>query len=94
LDAGDPANLLELNDIDEMFAQLTPYSDCLHAKDFKLHADRGVGAGQGDVDYDRLVALAAKHTPKAPFFLEYVGAKDYLPALALLQDAIRRQRET
>jgi sugar phosphate isomerase/epimerase len=86
----DPANLLEVNDQEEMFAQLGPYIDCLHAKDFKLHANGGVGAGKGDLDYDRFVALAAKHTPDAPFFLEYVGAKDYLPALALLQDALRR----
>ena len=87
----DPANLLELNDLDEMFAQLAPWIDCLHAKDFKLHADRGVGAGQGDLDYDKFVALAATYAPTAPFFLEYVGPSDYLPALALLREAIQRQ---
>jgi len=90
----DPANLLELNDIEEMFAQLHPYIDCLHAKDRKLHVDRGVAAGQGDVDYDELVALAAKHAPHAPFILEYVGAKDYQQALALVRDAIRRRGDT
>lgn len=76
----DPANLLEINDLEEMFAQLGPYVDCLHAKDRKLHVDRGVAAGQGDLDYAKFVALARKHTPQAPFILEYVGAKDFKPA--------------
>lgn len=84
----DPANLLEINDLEEMFAQLGPYVDCLHAKDRKLHVDRGVPAGQGDLDYPKFVALAAKHTPKAPLILEYVGTKDYKQALAHLQSAI------
>lgn len=84
----DPANLLEINDLDEMFGQLTPWIDCLHAKDRKLHVDRGVPAGQGDLDYLKFVALAAKKTPKAPLILEYVGSKDYRQALAHLQDAV------
>lgn len=85
----DPANLLEINDLAEMFAQLMPWIDCLHAKDRKLHAIHGVPAGQGDIDYREFVTLAAKHTPHAPFILEYVGPNDYLDALALLQDALR-----
>ena len=72
-----------------MFGQLGPYVDCLHAKDRKLHVDRGVAAGEGDVDYAKFVALAAKHTPKAPFILEYVGPKNYKQALAHLQKAMR-----
>ena len=87
----DPANLLDLNDLEEMFVQLGPWIDCLHAKDRKLHVDRGVAAGQGDIDYLEFVTLAAKHTPTAPFILEYVGPDDYKQALAILQDAIRRQ---
>jgi len=85
----DPANLLEVNDLEEMFGQLTPWIDCLHAKDRKMHVDRGVPAGQGDLDYRKFVALAAKHTPKAPLILEYVGAADYKQALAHLQGAMR-----
>ncbi|HOZ47927.1 MAG TPA: sugar phosphate isomerase/epimerase family protein [Candidatus Hydrogenedentes bacterium] len=85
----DPANLLEINDLEEMFVQLGPYIDCLHAKDRKLHVDRGVPAGQGDLDYPKFVMLAAKHTPNAPFILEYVGAGDYLQALGVLQGAMR-----
>ncbi|MHB8901545.1 MAG: sugar phosphate isomerase/epimerase family protein, partial [Thermoguttaceae bacterium] len=73
----DPANILEVNDLGEMFDQLGPYIDCLHAKDRKLHVDRGVPAGQGDLDYPAFVKLAAERTPKAPLILEYVGAKDY-----------------
>ena len=85
----DPANLLEVNDLEEMFTQLAPWIDCLHAKDRKLHVDRGVAAGQGDLDYPKFVTLAAKHTPKAPLILEYVGPDDYRQALAHLQGAIR-----
>jgi len=89
----DPANLIELNDIEEMFAQLGPYIDCMHAKDRKLHVDAGVAAGEGDVDYDVFVAQTAKHTPHAPFIVEYVGPEDYKQALAVLQDAIARRQE-
>ena len=85
----DPANLLEVNDLDEMFGQLKAWIDCLHAKDRKMHVDRGVPAGQGDLDYRKFVALAAKHTPKAPLILEYVGAGDYKQALAHLQSVMR-----
>lgn len=85
----DPANLIELNDLDEMFQQLGPLIDCLHAKDRKLHTDRGVAAGKGDVDYKRFVTLAARHTPAAPLVLEYVGAKDYLEARAHLLGAMQ-----
>ena len=85
----DPANLIELNDLDEMFQQLAPWTDCLHAKDRKLHTDRGVAAGKGDLDYKRFVTLAAKHTPAAPLILEYVGSKDYLDARATLRGAMQ-----
>ena len=85
----DPANLLELNDLDEMFLQLAPWIECLHAKDRKYHTSRGVAAGQGDIDYKRFVALAAKHTPQVPLILEYVGPKDYQDARAHLLAAMR-----
>jgi sugar phosphate isomerase/epimerase len=85
----DPANLLELNDLDEMFAQLGPWVECLHAKDRKLHTQVGVPAGQGDLDYLKFVRLAAAHTPDAPLILEYVGPDDYRKALGLLRGALR-----
>ncbi len=84
----DPANLIELNDLDEMFQQLSPWVDCLHAKDRKYHTNRGVAAGKGDIDYKRFVTLAAKHTPAAPLILEYVGPKDYPDSLAHLRNAM------
>lgn len=84
----DPANLIELNDLEEMFTQLAPYIDCMHAKDRQLHVDRGVAAGQGDVDYKAFVRLAHQHAPHAPFILEYVGIEDYLHALQVLNEAI------
>ena len=86
----DPANLLEINDLEEMFKQLKPWIGCLHAKDRKLHVDRGVPAGQGDLDYLKFVQLAAEHTPNSPLILEYVGPDDYKQALAHLQVAIRQ----
>lgn len=85
----DPANILEVNDLGEMFDQLGPYIDCLHAKDRKLHVDRGVAAGEGDVDYVEFVKLTAERTPKAPLILEYVGQDNYKQALAHLKAAIR-----
>jgi len=84
----DPANLLELNDLDEMVDQLQPFIDCFHAKDRKLHVERGVPAGQGDLDYRQFVALAARRVPHAPLILEYVGPADYRQALAHLRDTL------
>jgi len=86
----DPANLIELNDLDEMFKQLAPLIDCLHAKDRKLHVERGVAAGKGDLDYERFVTLAAEYTPDAPMILEYVGPDDYLAARAHLRLAMQK----
>ncbi|MEI7730066.1 MAG: sugar phosphate isomerase/epimerase [Verrucomicrobiota bacterium] len=86
----DPANLIEVNDLDEMFQQLAPHIDCLHAKDRKYHVERGVPAGQGSLDYEKLVRLAATHTPHAPLVLEYVGPKDYQAALAHLRAAMQK----
>ena len=87
----DPANILELNDLEEMFGQLNGRIDCLHAKDRKLHVAQGVPAGQGDLDYIKFVELAGKYCPEAPFILEYVGPKDYKQAIAILQKAIKQQ---
>jgi len=84
----DPANLLELNDLEEMIGQLEPYIDCFHAKDRKLHVERGVPAGQGDLDYHKFVTLAARRVPHAPLFLEYVGPADYRQALAHLRNTL------
>jgi sugar phosphate isomerase/epimerase len=81
----DPANLLELNDPGEMFHQLQPYIDCFHAKDRKLHVERGVPAGEGDLDYRQFVTLAARHAPHAPMILEYVGPDNFRQALAHLR---------
>jgi len=79
-----------MNDLEEMFDQLAPFIDCLHAKDRKLHVDRGVAAGQGDLDYPKFVTLAAERTPKAPLILEYIGADTYKPALAHLRKTIQQ----
>ncbi|MFB3827749.1 MAG: sugar phosphate isomerase/epimerase family protein [Bryobacteraceae bacterium] len=85
----DPANLLEVNDVREMFDQLGPYIACMHAKDRKYHVTRGVGAGEGDLDYPAFVTLAAARTPGVPLMLEYVGAGTYKQALAHLRRVIR-----
>lgn len=86
----DPANLLEVNDLSEMFAQLGPHIDCLHAKDRKHHIERGVAAGQGDLDYPRLLGLISEQTPHAPLIVEYVGTKDYQQALAHIRAMMRQ----
>ena len=85
----DPANLLEVDDQEEMFHQLAPWIDCIHAKDRKLHVAQGVAAGRGDVDYRKLVTLTLKYTPQAPLILEYVGPENYEQSLQHLQKAIR-----
>lgn len=85
----DAANLIEINDLDEMFQQLAPWIDCIHAKDRKLHTDRGVAAGKGDLDYPKFVTLAVQRAPHAPLVLEYVGAADYRPALEHLRKVLR-----
>jgi sugar phosphate isomerase/epimerase len=85
----DPANLLEVDELEAMFDELTPWIDCIHAKDRNLHVDAGVAAGQGDVDYRKFVSLAAKRTPKAPLILEYVGPENYEQSLQHLQKALR-----
>src|ERR1017187_5938718 len=86
----DPANLIEVNDLDEMFQQLGEYTVSLHAKDRKLHIGQGVPAGQGDIDYAKFVNLAATRTPGAPLFIEYVTVKDYKQALAHLRDVLKK----
>jgi sugar phosphate isomerase/epimerase len=85
----DPANLLEVNDLEEMFGQLQPWIGGIHAKDRKYHVTAGVAVGKGDLDYKRFVQLAAKHTPGVPLVIEYVGTKDYREALEHLRGTIR-----
>jgi sugar phosphate isomerase/epimerase len=84
----DPANLIEVNDLEEMFQQLKPWIECIHAKDRKLHVPPGVAAGKGDLDYVSFVRLANKYVPKAPLILEYVTPKDYKEALAFLRKTL------
>ena len=85
----DPANLLEVNDLEEMFDQLGPWIGGLHAKDRKNHVTAGVGAGKGDLDYKKFVTLAAKRAAGVPLIVEYVGTKDYKEALAHLRATMR-----
>ncbi len=85
----DPANLLEVNDLEEMFAQLKPWIAAIHAKDRKLHVTQGVAAGQGDLDYGRFVRLAAQHAPGVPLVIEYAGTATYRQALEHLRAALR-----
>jgi sugar phosphate isomerase/epimerase len=82
--------LIEVNDLEEMFQQLTPWIDCLHAKDRQVHVEKGVPAGQGSLDYGKFVTLAARHTPSAPLIMEYVGPTDYRAAHAHLRAAIQQ----
>lgn len=85
----DPANLLEVNDLEEMFAQLKPWIGAIHAKDRKLHVTKGVAAGEGDLDYRKFVTLAAGHAPGIPLIIEYAGTSNYRQALEHLRKALR-----
>ena len=85
----DPANLMELNDIEEMFDQLDPWIECFHAKDRKLHVVRGVAAGQGDLDYRKFITMAAERKPHLPLIIEYVGRNNYKQALEHLRNTMR-----
>ena len=86
----DPANLLEVNDLEEMFNQLQPWIDAVHAKDRKLHVTKGVVAGAGDLDYLKLVRMAAERTPAAPLVLEYADSKTWRQPLAYLRNVVRQ----
>jgi sugar phosphate isomerase/epimerase len=85
----DPANLLEVNDLEEMFNQLGPWIECFHAKDRKLHVTKGVATGEGDLDYRKFVSLAAERKPAAPLVLEYVGEPNFRQAVAHLRRVVR-----
>ncbi|MCC6392175.1 MAG: sugar phosphate isomerase/epimerase [Bryobacterales bacterium] len=86
----DPANLLEVNDLEEMFAQLKPWIGGIHAKDRKLHTSAGVAAGQGDLDYRKFVLLAAQYAPGIPLTVEYAGTQTYRNALDQVRMALRQ----
>jgi sugar phosphate isomerase/epimerase len=85
----DPANLLEVNDLEEMFEQLHPWIGGIHAKDRQYHVTAGVAAGKGDLDYRKFVTLAAKHAPGVPLIVEYVGSNNYRQALEHLRATVR-----
>ena len=85
----DPANLLEVNDLEEMFAQLKPWIGGIHAKDRKLHVTAGVAAGQGDLDYRKFVTLAAQYAPGVPLTVEYAGTQTYRQALGHLRAVLK-----
>ena len=85
----DPANLLEVNELEEMFTQLQLWIGGIHAKDRKYHVTAGVPSGKGDLDYRQFVTLAAKRAPGVPLIVEYVGTTDYRQALEHLRANIR-----
>jgi sugar phosphate isomerase/epimerase len=85
----DPANLLEVNDLEEMFGQLQKWIGGIHAKDRKYHVTAGVGAGLGDLDYPKFVKLAAERAAGVPLIVEYVGSKNYRQALEHLRQTIQ-----
>jgi sugar phosphate isomerase/epimerase len=86
----DAANLIEFNDIEEMFNQLQPWIESFHAKDRKLHVVKGVPAGGGDVDYVKLVRMASERVPGAPLFLEYADSSNWKQALAYVREAVKK----
>lgn len=85
----DPANLLEVNDLEEMFGQLKGWIEGMHAKDRKLHVTQGVAAGAGDLDYGKFVRLAAQYAPGVPLTVEYAGMTTYRAAVERVRVALR-----
>ncbi|MFN7937430.1 MAG: sugar phosphate isomerase/epimerase [Bryobacteraceae bacterium] len=85
----DPANLLEVNDLEEMFGQLKGWIEGMHAKDRKLHVTQGVAAGAGDLDYGKFVRLAAQFAPGVPLTVEYAGMTTYRAAVERVRTALR-----
>src|SRR5207302_5813573 len=81
----DPANILGLESLDEMFAHVGPAIFQGHAKDVVLSGEKPTypPAGQGDIDYPHYVRLLAQHHVPA-LVLEYVieenfpGVRDFL----------------
>jgi sugar phosphate isomerase/epimerase len=74
----DPANILGLETLDEMFANVGPAIFQGHAKDVLLSGEKPTypPAGKGEIDYPRYVRLLAQHCVPA-LVIEYVNEENF-----------------
>jgi sugar phosphate isomerase/epimerase len=74
----DPANILGLETLDQMFANVAPAIFQGHAKDVILSGEKPTypAAGKGEIDYPRYVQLLAQHRIPA-LVIEYVTEANF-----------------
>ncbi len=82
----DPANILGLETLDEMFERVGPAIFQGHAKDVILSGDKPVypAAGQGELDYPHYVALLRRQGVDA-LVIEYVTEETFPPVRDFLR---------
>ena len=89
----DPANILGLDTLDEMFANVGHAIFQGHAKDVILSGEKPVypAAGQGELDYPHYVALLNQHGVDA-LVIEYVTEANFEPVRDFLRGALGQSR--
>jgi sugar phosphate isomerase/epimerase len=85
----DPANLIANNTEEEMFSHLAPHIAYIHGKDRKVNDAKGRIIGDGDIDWRKFIRLYRRHTPDAPFILEYVNADNFCAVRDRVLEAAR-----
>jgi sugar phosphate isomerase/epimerase len=85
----DPANILGLETLDEMFANVAPAIFQGHAKDVLLTGEKPSypPAGRGEIDYPHYVRLLAQHRVPA-LVIEYVTEANFPPVRDFLRTVI------
>lgn len=85
----DPANILGLETLDEMFATVGPAIFQGHAKDVVLSEEkvRYPAAGQGELDYPHYVSLLRRQGVDA-LVIEYVTEENFAPVRDFLRGVI------
>jgi sugar phosphate isomerase/epimerase len=85
----DPANILGLDSLDEMFRNVGHAIFQGHAKDVVLSGDTPVypAAGQGDVDYPQYVRLLREHGVDA-LIIEYVTEENFAQVRDFLREVM------
>jgi sugar phosphate isomerase/epimerase len=87
----DPANILGLETLDEMFANAAPAIFQGHAKDVIISGEQPTypPAGQGELDYPHYVRLLAAHHIPA-LVIEYVNEQNFATVRDFLREVIAR----
>jgi len=72
-----------------MFSHLAPHIAYIHGKDRKVNDAKGRIIGDGDIDWRKFIRLYRRHTPDAPFILEYVNADNFCAVRERVLEAAR-----